>query len=134
MGVQYHGGVTSFHSLGDNLGKTRKKYPIDSNGYFGQSGQGRSHTRNIESENPLETARDFFDNIAEGGKKEPIMDKKTGEQKGIKVTMKDGSVITYRETSASDGSPAVSINITASNNSSLNTQLQNQKIHFVKRG
>ena len=132
MGVQYHSGVPTFRSIGDNLEKTKKKYPTDSDGYFGKPGQGRSHTRNIESENPLETAQDFFDNISEGGERDIIVDKKTGEKKGVKATMNDGSIITYREISSSDGSPVVEINITRSNSPSINTQIQNQKIHFVK--
>ena len=111
MGVQYHREVTSFHSIEDNLDKTKQKYPTNDEGYFGTPGQGRSHTRNIESENPLETAKDFFDNISEGGKIIPLLDKKTGLQKGVIAHMEDGTFISFREVSSSDRSPAVEINI-----------------------
>ncbi len=43
--------------------------------------------------------------------------------------MADGSVISMRTTSYSDGSPAVQINIT---NSAHSGGVKEQKIHFVK--
>ena len=44
--------------------------------------------------------------------------------------MADGTIVTWREVSHSDGSSAVDINIKYSNNSG---GLKRQKIHFVKR-
>ncbi|MDD7281664.1 MAG: hypothetical protein PUH10_06710 [Erysipelotrichaceae bacterium] len=48
-----------------------------------------------------------------------------------KITqMSDGTIITYREVSSSDGSPAVDINIKKSTNPS---GVKSQKIHFIKK-
>ena len=49
--------------------------------------------------------------------------------KGKLVKMKDGSIVSHREISTSDGSPAVEINITRSEDSG---GIKKQKIHFVK--
>lgn len=43
----------------------------------------------------------------------------------IVMKMKDGTQISYRETSSSDGSPAVDINIASP------VRVKRQKIHFV---
>lgn len=43
--------------------------------------------------------------------------------------MKDGTILSYREVSSSDGSPAVEINIRQSDDHS---DIKYQKIHFVK--
>ena len=51
--------------------------------------------------------------------------------KGYRVSMKDGSIITYREVSSSDGSPAVDINITSSSDDTGG--VRTQKIHFVRK-
>lgn len=75
------------------------------------------------------TAREFYDTIAYGGKETPTFDSKTGEQNGFKTTLSDGSIITWRNVSHSDGSPAVDINIERSSN---NGGIKQQKIHFVK--
>lgn len=45
--------------------------------------------------------------------------------------MADGGVVTWRETSISDGSPAVDINIEHSSDSG---GVKEQKIHFIKGG
>lgn len=44
--------------------------------------------------------------------------------------MSDGTIITYREVSSSDASPAVDINIKKSTNPS---GVKSQKIHFIKK-
>lgn len=50
--------------------------------------------------------------------------------KGFRVSMKDGSIITYREVSSSDGSPAVDIHIMSSSDDTGG--VRTQKIHFVR--
>ena len=47
----------------------------------------------------------------------------------MKTTLSDGSVITWRNISHSDGSPAVDINVERSSDSD---GIKQQKIHFVK--
>lgn len=49
--------------------------------------------------------------------------------KGNYTKMKDGSILSYREVSSSDGSPAVEINIKKSID---HGGIKNRKIHFVK--
>ena len=48
---------------------------------------------------------------------------------GFYTKMKDGSILSYRETSSSDGSPAVEINI---KHSTDHGDVKYQKIHFTK--
>ncbi len=49
--------------------------------------------------------------------------------KGVYTKMKDGSILSYRQISTSDGSPAVEINIRGSTDHGT---VKYQKIHFVK--
>lgn len=49
--------------------------------------------------------------------------------KGVYCKMRDGTIISYREISSSDGSPAVEINIKQSTD---HADIKYQKIHFVK--
>ena len=66
--------------------------------------------------------------------KQPLEEKKNlygkdGSIKGATTKMSDGTIITWRKVSSSDGSPAIDINIKYSNDSG---GLKRQKIHFVK--
>ena len=58
----------------------------------------------------------FYDKIARGGVESPIKDK-NGNVKGHLSKMADGSIVSWREVSNSDGSPAVDINIERSSDS-----------------
>lgn len=118
----YIGGASTHRSISDNLSSLSSSYDYH-NGYFGEKGQGRNFTRNIISDNPQETAKDFFDKAAYGG-----IAKDMGNGKGKLAKMKDGTIVSMRETSSSDGSPAVEINIKESSN---HGDLKAQKIHFV---
>lgn len=65
----------------------------------------------------------FYDKIAYGGK-ESIVDG------NLRITrMADGSIITMRKVSHSDGTPVVDINIERSTHSG---GLRKQKIHFIQ--
>lgn len=130
MGLSYKGGASSYHSLGDNLSSVKSDYKLSKGGYFGTKGKSSDNSvRNIKSEDPKATAKDFYDKITYGGIEKPIIDKKTGDTIGKTTTLKDGSVVSWREVSSSDGSPAVEINIKKSSDS---TGVKGQKIHFVK--
>lgn len=124
----YKGGSPRYRSIGDNVGSLKASYPF-SNGYFGVKGQGRSATRNILSSDPIATAKDFYDKAAYGGIEKPIYNTKTGDIIGQTTSLADGSVISWRNISSSDGSPAVEINIKRSSDAS---GVKQQKIHFVK--
>lgn len=124
MGVYYKGESKYFRSIGQNILITAVKYTY-MNGRFGFSSPSTGNkTRNIESDNPRETAKDFYDRIAFGGKES------TYHNGSMKVTrMADGTIITWRETSHSDGTSVVEINI---DDSSHTGGIKEQKIHFVE--
>ena len=64
------------------------------------------------------------DKIGYGGIEKPL---KGG--KGYTTKMEDGTILTYRPISSSDGSPAVEINIKGSDS---HGKLKSQKIHFTE--
>lgn len=130
MGTGFKGNADHYHSISENLPIMIEKYPYK-DGYFGEKGQSKTNNRvrNIKSDDPSSTAREFYDGFTYGGIEKPIYDSKTGKQNGWKTYLADGSVITWRDVSHSDGSPAVDINIERSSN---NGGVKQQKIHFVK--
>lgn len=122
----YKGGTTHQHSMSHNINAIKSSYSIN-NGYFGEQGDSsKGSVRHIESDDPLATATDFYDQLAHGG-----IEKKMPNGKGHVTKMEDGTIITMRPVSSSDGSPAVDINIKNSKNPS---GIKGQKIHFVKKG
>ena len=125
MGHGYKGDTGHHHSLSENLPSLMKKYKY-ANGYFGEHGQGRDFVRNIKCADPVSVAKDFYDTAAHGGKEQEM-----DNGKGYITKMKDGSILSFREVSSSDGSPAVEINI---KHSSDHGGIKYQKIHFVKGG
>lgn len=126
MGLGYKGDTGHFHSLGENL-PTLVKYKYNSEtGYFGEKGASKSNkVRNISSDDPVKEAKVFYDTIAHGG-----VETKLSNGEGVRTQMKDGTIITYREVSHSDGTSAVDINVSKSSGSTGG--IKSQKIHFVK--
>lgn len=121
MGTGFKGDTETQHSISDNISLLKSKYPY-SNGYFGDKGQGRSHTRNITGTNSVETATCFYDIASKGGI-ETL-------RPGLRYSkMADGTIISYREISKSDGTAVVEINIKHSTDS---CGLKYQKIHFIE--
>lgn len=114
-----HGGAPH-HNLTDNLPALTKRFPLSIGGYFGVKGSGKTSVRRIESNAPVTTAKEFFRLATNRG--ESMKVKPNG---AIVMKMKDGTQISYRETSSSDGSPAVDINIASP------VRVKRQKIHFV---
>ncbi len=125
MGTGYKGGASYYHNISENMSALQSAYSY-SNGYFGTPGRGGVYTRNISSDNPSETANNFYNIAAHGG-----IEHSMENGKGVTTKMADGTVISYREISSSDRSPAVEINIRKSDNDG---GLKYQKIHFTKRG
>lgn len=126
MGTSYKGNTKFYRSIGQNIAIVKNVYSFNEGRFGYKSASTGNITRNISSENPLETSRDFYDKIALGGKE------KTVYRNGMKIkitTMADGSIISMRETSTSDGTPVVEIHI---KNSSHAAGIKEQKIHFVK--
>ena len=123
MGTGLKGNASYYRSVGQNILSTSSKYDYRE-GYFGRkSPHGGSYTRNIASSDNLGAATDFYNRLAYGGK-----EKVHSENMRI-TTMADGTVITMRKRSTSDGTPVVDINIEKSRGSG---GVKSQKIHFVK--
>ena len=85
----------------------------------------KKNTRHIESNDPIKTSSEFYDKLTHGSIEDDL-----SNGKGKVSKLKDGTIITYREISTSDGSPVVDINIKHSSNSS---GVKQQKIHFVRK-
>jgi hypothetical protein len=120
MGGGTGGGYsTSPGGLSSNVKSLAAKYPLDSEGKFGQPGRGKG-TRHVLSNNPEGTGKEFFDKLSAGSK---VKDLDKG--KGKIGTFPDGSTVVYRPVSSSDGSPAM--NLVIKGPSGLD-----YKIHFVK--
>lgn len=110
--------------LDDNTAELKERFPATSKGYFGKPGQGRRHTRNIESDNPARTAAEF----AGIASRRPVSAVAI-EGKGMMYRMRDGSIVSHRCTSSSeDGSPVVELKVKNASG------IKSQKIHFVKKG
>lgn len=114
-------GKSKSASLNSNLNALTSTYKLTESGYFGE--KSGKHIRNIESDNPIKTANDFFNKATKGAKVEA-----TSNGEGKKAKMSDGYTITIREVSHSaDKSPAVDIHIKG-----IPGKIKDQKIHFVK--
>ena len=126
LGTSYKGNTRQHRSVGQNIAITAKVYQY-SDGRFGiKSPSTGNITRNISSVDPLKTSKDFYDKIALGGIEKTVL--KNGKE--IKITtMADGTIISRRTFSTSDGTPVVEIHI---NGSSHTGGIKEQKIHFIK--
>ena len=123
MGTGYKGDSKYYRSIGQNILITSTKYDYF-NGRFGvNSPHGGLSTRNITSSDNLATAKDFYNKIAFGGKETIVND-------NLRITrMADGTIITMRKVSHSDGTPVVDVNIERSPHTG---GVKKQKIHFIQ--
>ena len=121
---EYKGGAEHYHSIGENLANLRRNYDYEG-GYFGEQSPGHDvDKRIIASNDPLATARDFYDTGAYGG-----IERELDNGKGVRTDMADGTTFTFRKVSGSpDRSPAVNISIRKSTDTG---SVETQKIHFV---
>ena len=135
MSKSIHGGYSGtrgaadkHHDLADNLPQLTKAFPVSPEGYFGERGTGKA--RRISSDNPLETARDFYEKATEGAvQRGPMIQQNNGPvPRSEAAILKDGSRVQIREVSHSDGTPAVEICIVRSG------FVKPQKIHFIPKG
>lgn len=122
MGLGYKGDTGHHYSISENLPILQATYSYN-NGYFGEKGIGRSFVRNIKSSDPIATSKNFYDRASYGG-----IERKMNNGKGIYTKMSDGTILSYRNISSSDGTPVVEINIKYSND---HGDLKYQKIHFT---
>jgi len=109
-------------AISRNIERLRKEFPTSPGGYFG-SRSTSTNRRNIASADPPRTARKFFDILSRGGQRST--DHKSGASR---VRFPDGSNITYRPVSSSDGSPVVDVNLKISHGKIA----RYQKIHFTE--
>lgn len=110
--------------LHDNLLKIASTYQLSPGGYFGTRGT-TGRVRRIESDNPLGTARLFFSTLTRGARVE------AGPKAGLtRANFPDGSAMSIRLASRSDGSPVVQIQLSGRRYGVAPAQ----KIHFVPRG
>ena len=125
MGTGYKGGTLYQHSISENIPSVSKDYPY-TNVYFGKAtNTNNTFVRIIESDDPAAAGKDFYDKIAHGG-----IIEKLDNGKGEKVSMQDGTIITFRPTTKSDTNPGIQINISQSSDDG---GLKSQKIHFKKK-
>ncbi len=146
MGAGFHGGINnssgaqsmsfvkknsikiksqSNNSISSNANEAAKLFKFK-DGLFGiKNRKPKSKPREIIVSNPKTSASIFFNTLAAGGKKETF---DTGHGKGIKATLLDKSIITYRPITSSNGSPAVEIVVSGSKN------VKAKKYHIVKKG
>ena len=121
MGTGFKGNSPTYRTIGENISDVSKNYNF-SKGYFGEnSPHGKEPTRNISSDDALKTAKDFYHKASAGGEETQM-----NNGKGVTAKFPDGSRVSFRETSSSDGSPAVEVTITHPGTA------KTQKIHFVK--
>lgn len=115
--------ATATHTFAANAQKVIERYPFnEQSGYFGERGS-RGDVRRIECDSPIKQAHDFFSLVAEGGR---LSDLPGG--KGWRVDLKDGTVVTLRDTS-SDGSPSMQLGISRE----YDGRVKSQKIHFIQK-
>ena len=127
MGTYYKGETKTYHSLLDNIVEVKKHYKINEKGFFGEKGKSTKRMiRQINCENPVDEATNFYNIISYGGIEKTII-----KNNKIKITLlKDGTIITLRIITSTIDSPSVEINIRDSKNHS---NIKYQKIHFKKK-
>ena len=118
----------------DNFLELVEEYQISKGGWFGTYSQ--STVRHIISDDPMETMIDFMSRIILHAEIKPL---ENGH--GYMAIFSDGFRITYRESSSTDGTPAVTIwtpnGKTGSDSTfefeinGLTFRIRYQKIHFI---
>lgn len=114
----------SGNTLSDNLSSDfLHDYPVTESGYFGKAGTS-SRVREIHTKDAYATANDFYNRISQGAVSIETI------PNGSIATLVDGTKITYRVVTSSEGSPAININIKKSD---YTGKVKSQKIHFVDK-
>ena len=123
---RYKGGSPIRHSLKDNIEKVAEIYGLNENGFFAKIGKkGSDHIRQIDAKDEIIEARKFYEIIAYGG-----VETTFSNGKGLKTKLKDGTIISYREITSTQSSPAVEINVKRSHEK---CGIKTQKIHFERK-
>ena len=102
-----------------NAKKVSRYYETNKQEFFGKRSTGEK-VWTVESENPMETAMDFYSRISDGGVTDYI-----DNHHGITTSLEDKTRISFRPYPKTEGSPAVEVKI--------NLEKNHHKIHFIKR-
>ena len=125
MGTGSKGKSKYYRSIGQNVLIAASTYHYEHGGFGNQSTHGNAATRTIAAKDNVAAAIDFYRKIANGGIEQRVND-------NLLITrMADGTVVTMRYVSHSDGTPVVDINIKTSSHTG---GVKNQKIHFIVGG
>lgn len=136
MGTGWHGhfpstaaSLAEARTLTENLNALTSEFTLQPNGYFGEPGQSKNNVRvrNITCSDVDVTSQMFYSLACEQAVSIGDIRGNGGEHKGYLARMRDGTIISYRWSSSSDGSPAVDINIQSTGS------VKRQKIHFVQK-
>ena len=118
-----HSGIlkpsTGTSNINENAGNMTGKFAPNEYGNFGRPGK---NSRIIECEDPVSESASFYEQIGRGGEVSPLP-----RGNGTKTRLDDGTFISYRVITSSEGSPAVQISVKG-----VSTNINDQKIHFIK--
>lgn len=127
MGAGFSSATRISCNIKDGLIQAKLTYNYNDGLFFDRSPKRHDdYVRICESDNPIKTSKEFFEILTQNS-----FSNKQFKDKKIIAKMTDGTVITWREKSSSDGSPVVEINIKRCDS---NSGLKNQKIHFTQKG
>lgn len=134
MGNGYYGGYRNTSgaydenpedgsNIDDNALALAKDFHLTAGGYFGRKGNGKG-VRVISCADPVSAAEHCYRILGRGGTTTVAHNLKGQE---IRMTrLSDGTLVTYRRITSSQGSPAVEIRLSGGTH-----KVQQQKIHFV---
>lgn len=134
MGSGYYGGYHNTYganeevpanssNIDDNALELAQQFHLTPGGYFGGKGRGKG-VRIISSANPIATAESCYRILGKGG-----VERVAHNHKGQEVRMTrlgDGTLVTYRQITSSQGSPAIEIRLSGGTH-----KIHQQKIHFT---
>lgn len=102
-----------------NAKKVSQYYKTNEDGFFGETSIGKK-VWTIETDNPMETAMDFYSRISDGGITDYL-----DNHHGIEALLGDGTKTYFRPYPKTEGCPVVEIK--------LHHENFKRKIHFIKR-
>ena len=105
-------------TIDKNAELVRDKYELNDEGYFGETTKTKAQI--FRTKTPIDDSYDFYNKLGQGGKIENL-----NNGHGTKTTLSDGTIITHRVVTSTEGSPAVDIHIYSP------SFVKTQKIHFI---
>ena len=125
MGVGYTHYIKT--DIKQSLPITMLSFPYKDGYFFDKSEQGNNNNiRQCTATDPLYCSKDVFSSLTEDA-----FTQSDYSQGTIIAILPDGTAITWRASSSSDGSPAVDINPSSE---AIKMGVKRQKIHFIPSG